>query len=351
VRQTGRKVLTEPMGAAERRVIHLALNEDPDITTFAIGEGLVKAITIAPIDQAPPPEERRPAGRFGGGRRDFDRGRERGGRGDRGDSGGRGGRDRGGYSREGGRGPGSREGGRSPGGHGRPSGPGMGGRGPGGPGGGRDDRRPGPGRERGGYAPGGRGPSAGGERGGQYPDARGRSGPPMGGGERSGQWERSGGVRDSRPPREGERDWRGSQEPRPRDEGWASESRESRPRRDYGDRDPRVGDRDPRAGDRAPRPGDRAPRPGDRDPRARDSRVGGRDPRGPEHPKPGPSFLSDNESWDPIGDGEFIDDFSPDDPAVIPEDQPPTPPADEQPRAERRPGRSWRGRGEGGRRR
>jgi spoIIIJ-associated protein len=59
VRQTGRQVMTDPMGAAERRVVHLALNEDPDITTFAVGDGLVKPITVAPIDQAPPPEERR----------------------------------------------------------------------------------------------------------------------------------------------------------------------------------------------------------------------------------------------------------------------------------------------------
>jgi spoIIIJ-associated protein len=79
VRETGEKILTDLLGAGERRVIHLALNEDPDITTFAIGDGLVKQIAIAPIDQAPPPEERRPADRFRGGRErrggDRDRGR------------------------------------------------------------------------------------------------------------------------------------------------------------------------------------------------------------------------------------------------------------------------------------
>ncbi len=79
VRQTGEQILTEPLGASERRVIHLALNEDPDITTFALGEGLVKQVAIAPIDQAPPPEERRPAGRHarGGGERDRRTGRDR----------------------------------------------------------------------------------------------------------------------------------------------------------------------------------------------------------------------------------------------------------------------------------
>jgi hypothetical protein len=81
VRQTGRQVMTEPMVAAERRVVHLALNEDPDITTFAVGDGLVKPIAIAPIDQAPPPEERRPSDRrrYGGsGERGGSRDRERG---------------------------------------------------------------------------------------------------------------------------------------------------------------------------------------------------------------------------------------------------------------------------------
>jgi spoIIIJ-associated protein len=86
VRETGKQILTEPMGASERRVIHLALNEDPDITTFAIGDGLVKQIAIAPIDQAPPPEERRPSDRRGRGGRDQGRGdrdRSRGAGGDR----------------------------------------------------------------------------------------------------------------------------------------------------------------------------------------------------------------------------------------------------------------------------
>ena len=84
VRGTGDSQTTDEFGAADRRVIHLALNEDPDITTYALGEGLVKRIVIAPIDQAPPPESRTSSSR--------DRGRSRGGRG-RDDSRGRG-RDR-----------------------------------------------------------------------------------------------------------------------------------------------------------------------------------------------------------------------------------------------------------------
>lgn len=99
VRETGQQILTDPMGASERRVIHLALNEDPDITTFAIGDGLVKQIAIAPIDQAPSPEERRSSdrrGRTGGdrGRPGDRRGREGGDRFRRGGPGGRGPGDR-----------------------------------------------------------------------------------------------------------------------------------------------------------------------------------------------------------------------------------------------------------------
>lgn len=151
VRETGEQVLTEPMGASERRVIHLALNEDPDITTFAIGEGLVKQIAIAPIDQAPPPEERRPSDRRGRGGRDP-------GRGDRDRDRGRGpGGDR--YRRD--RGPGDRRpADRRPGDRGRGE-RGRDDRGPEGRGGererddrgpgerGRDDRGPGPDRSRG----------------------------------------------------------------------------------------------------------------------------------------------------------------------------------------------------------
>ncbi len=150
VRETGEQILTEPMGASERRVIHLALNEDPDITTFAIGDGLVKQIAIAPIDQAPPPEQRRPSDRRG---RDGRGGRDSG-RGDRDRERGRGpGGDR--YRRD--RGPGDR----------RPGDRRPGDRGPGGRGGQGGDRGPadrGP-ADRG---PADRGP---GERG---PDDRGR---------------------------------------------------------------------------------------------------------------------------------------------------------------------------------
>ena len=180
VRQTGHQVMTEPMGAAERRVVHLALNEDPDITTFAVGDGLVKPITIAPIDQAPPPEERRPPDRRSGERRPTER-RYRDDRGERGR-----GRDREGGSRGSGRGSGSGRGWEAD----RQRSPQRGDREPGGRerGDGEQGDPRGSDRERerpGGERPGGERP--GGERpGGEQPDRRPRWGGARRGGERSG---------------------------------------------------------------------------------------------------------------------------------------------------------------------
>jgi spoIIIJ-associated protein len=50
VRSTGREVTLDPLWAADRRVIHLALKDDPTVTTQAYGEGPYKRITIAPAD-------------------------------------------------------------------------------------------------------------------------------------------------------------------------------------------------------------------------------------------------------------------------------------------------------------
>jgi spoIIIJ-associated protein len=342
VRQTGRKVLTEPMAAAERRVVHLALNEDPDITTFAIGDGLVKPIAIAPIDQAPPPEERRPGDRrFSGRRREGDW---------------REGEGRGGEGRGGGRYRGGREGGRGSSGHGRmgerDSGGGPGGRREGGP-----RTGPGPGRDRPGYGGASRGP--GGPRGrSQYPDRDRERGP-----NRPGAGERRPGEREGDRVRS--------------DRGGARDSREAREPRDVRERDPR---------DRGPRESD----PRERDSRERDARgprwqgqpqgprshrdpretaeTGGARPRrddyGDRSPRDEPRgeaarFLRDDDSWDPIGDGEFVDDVPIDEieeETPIPPETPAVEPGQEQPRAERRPSRPWGGRGgrggrEGGRRR
>ena len=48
VRQTGRAISLEPMPPAERRIIHLALADDPDVTTGSIGVGESRKVVIDP---------------------------------------------------------------------------------------------------------------------------------------------------------------------------------------------------------------------------------------------------------------------------------------------------------------
>lgn len=48
VRTTGRSVSLEPMPANERRIIHLALAEDPHVITVSIGEGEARKVAVTP---------------------------------------------------------------------------------------------------------------------------------------------------------------------------------------------------------------------------------------------------------------------------------------------------------------
>jgi len=50
VEETGTAIVTEPLPAAERRVIHRTLSELPNVTTRALGEGLVKRVWIGPAN-------------------------------------------------------------------------------------------------------------------------------------------------------------------------------------------------------------------------------------------------------------------------------------------------------------
>ena len=47
----GNEVLTEYLNAQERRIIHVTLREDPRVKTFAIGDGMIKKLAVAPADQ------------------------------------------------------------------------------------------------------------------------------------------------------------------------------------------------------------------------------------------------------------------------------------------------------------
>jgi len=46
--RTGRTVVLEPMPPHERRYIHLALRDHPQVTTQSIGEGDLRKVTIIP---------------------------------------------------------------------------------------------------------------------------------------------------------------------------------------------------------------------------------------------------------------------------------------------------------------
>ena len=48
VQQTGRPLMLEPMGAYERRIVHLALRDDPQVYTESTGEGEGRKIVIFP---------------------------------------------------------------------------------------------------------------------------------------------------------------------------------------------------------------------------------------------------------------------------------------------------------------
>jgi spoIIIJ-associated protein len=48
VRATGQSLTLEPMPPAERRIVHLALADDPDVLTVSIGEGEARKVAITP---------------------------------------------------------------------------------------------------------------------------------------------------------------------------------------------------------------------------------------------------------------------------------------------------------------
>lgn len=133
VAKNKRDMRTDPLTAPERRIIHMTLKENPDVTTFSIGEGSRKRIVIATTDKDAQRQRRNEPG-------DSDRSDRSGS--DRKNSG-RGGRS--GGSRSGGRpGSGSRSGG-------RPSNSGGNGGG-----GGGEERKSGSGNSRGSRGGGGR---------------------------------------------------------------------------------------------------------------------------------------------------------------------------------------------------
>ena len=48
VKATGKELQMEPLSAAERRIVHLALVGDPQVKTYTVGDGDLKTVVIAP---------------------------------------------------------------------------------------------------------------------------------------------------------------------------------------------------------------------------------------------------------------------------------------------------------------
>jgi spoIIIJ-associated protein len=58
VRSDGQPRTFPPLNAYERRIVHLALQEAPDVTTFSVGEGRDRRVTVAPKSTEPPASDR-----------------------------------------------------------------------------------------------------------------------------------------------------------------------------------------------------------------------------------------------------------------------------------------------------
>ena len=50
VRQDGRPRETRPLNAYERRIVHVAIAEEPGLRTFSVGEGADRRVTVAPAE-------------------------------------------------------------------------------------------------------------------------------------------------------------------------------------------------------------------------------------------------------------------------------------------------------------
>jgi spoIIIJ-associated protein len=58
VRQSGTPYHFAPMSSRERRIVHLALRDEQDLTTESTGEGLRRSVVLYPKDHRPASRER-----------------------------------------------------------------------------------------------------------------------------------------------------------------------------------------------------------------------------------------------------------------------------------------------------
>jgi spoIIIJ-associated protein len=60
VRKVGKEITLDPLQSRERRIVHLALQNDPDVRTYTVGNGPARSVVVAPREkqQADGPAER-----------------------------------------------------------------------------------------------------------------------------------------------------------------------------------------------------------------------------------------------------------------------------------------------------
>jgi spoIIIJ-associated protein len=51
-KSAGREIVLVPLGPYERRIIHITLQEDPEVNTFSEGEGYLKRVHVVPVKAA-----------------------------------------------------------------------------------------------------------------------------------------------------------------------------------------------------------------------------------------------------------------------------------------------------------
>lgn len=53
VKETGRRIRIKPLSPQERRIIHVVLQDDPDVRTYSVGEAPLRCVVIAPRNERP----------------------------------------------------------------------------------------------------------------------------------------------------------------------------------------------------------------------------------------------------------------------------------------------------------